>query len=243
MKTIKLLLVLFISTIFSSCEFLNVETSIPGMGDSDKPLEVEIPFEQIEEPDSVFITNLNSFSLKDEYNIIISSDSSYNTLKGSGGSYHNGHWTPWITIKLELYNESNHPLCFVFPGGLLFEVNNQEYQHGILISPVIIWVLPHQHRTIYLMLYCINYGKSGSDENVNYKILGITGSPEIKEIVELVKDKDINIDNYILNNDLEKFYNMTDKIQNIIWNLTNFKHKLSKEDKEYLRNIPVKENF
>jgi hypothetical protein len=241
MKSLFILLGIIIIS-FTSCLTLDVETGISGMGNDVGALEVEIPFSEFTQEDSIELLSLSSIDNKVfSLSSVIDSDTENILLKGSGGSYQNGNFHPWIIVKVIITNKSNRPRFFFFPSGLLFRTNDTEYQHGILMSDVFVWTFPYQTRTIYLSLYCINYGKHGSSEENTFTILGTTKSTKIKGLLKRLNDKEINITKYISDGNIERYEEVSDRIQTMIWNMTNHETLLSDEDIDFINNIQEKE--
>jgi len=227
---------------FTSCLTLDVNPGISGMGNDDGALEVELPFAKFTQEDSVELLSLSSVN-NEEFSLssTIESDKENTLLKGSGGSYRNGNFHSWVIVKITITNKSNRPRFFYFPAGLLFRTNNLEYQHGILMSDVFIWIFPYQTRTFYLSLYCINYGKHGSSDENTFTILGTTKSTKIKGLIKRLNNKELNISKYISEDNLERYEEVSDRVQTMIWNMTNNETLLSDEDIDFIKTIQEKE--
>ena len=244
MKTkITVLLAIFSIFITTSCLNLELETSISGMGNESGELEIDEHFEKFNQIDSVELSSIEPmnnevFSL----NTIISTDPDNTLLKGSGGSYQNNNFHAWIIIKLKVCNKTRRPLYFFLPEGLLFKVSDETYQHGILMSDEFIWILPRQCRTVYLSLYCVNKGKHGSSEDIDYTPIGTTASKRMKDLISRLTNKELNISKYIMDDNLAEYEKITDNIQNIIWGLTNDETLLSDDDIKYINSLPEKED-
>ena len=237
----KILLIFTMSYFLTSCLNLDLKTGISGMGETSGNLEVKTPFNQIPQADSIELSGLSPID-NESYNItsIIQNDTDNSLLKGAGGSFQNESFHPWIIVKITICNKSNRLRHFFFPPGLLFQVNNQEYQNGILMSPVYVYVFPYQCRTINLLLFCINKSRHGSSKEINYTILGTTNSTKMNGLIKNLEHKDINISSYISNNDIDRYNEISDRIQQMIWNMTNHETLLSDDDLKFIRNIPNK---
>jgi hypothetical protein len=97
---------------------------------------------------------------------------------------------------------------------------------------------------------CLNKGRHGSDADLSYEILGTTASGLLKDLIGYLQNKKIAIENYLIvdgteNNlksistrDFEKYKEISNHVQNLIWKLTNDGKELSQEDMEYFHSLP-----
>ena len=235
---------------FTSCEQKEeVQEGIPGMGETPGELEIKEAFVV---PEGITITGLEGLEN-------VSADASQAQLKssqfsffrrGCGGSFYNGNFVAWITVNLVFHNSGNGERCITLPQGLVFSVNKPGYQHGITVSPVRICIEGNGARTVSLYLMCINRGKTGSTADVKYTIKGTTGAKKILSLLNRLKDRKLDWQDYVGSltsaqlksvnaEDLAKYKEIADEIQNDIWTITNDEKDLSQEQIEYIESIPM----
>ena len=227
-KFSRLLLVITILGLgFNSCEKTEVAGDIPGMGNSSGKLEaVAYDFNE----DLVFSPiigvgeNLKSASADD---VVIEG-----VAQGSGY---------WVVINFTITNTNTSEWrSAYFRAGTVFEVNLPGYQNAISLAPIVICLSPGEVREITLYLYCLNYGKSDSDNSASYKILGVTESELMMELVNALQGKMVNYEDYMIyyGEGASSFYNdVKDKLQEIVWHITNG-DGMTAEDHEYINSLP-----
>ena len=169
--------------------------------------------------------------------------------RGCGGSHYGGDFKVWIRVKLDVQNTSNNKMCFNIPAGTVFQVSDPSYQNGMTISPIQICVESQGFCNVELWLMCLNRGKDGSEANVSYKILGVTGNARMWNLVRRLKNKRCNIEWYLnieesaklksaTDAEIEKYKEMADHIQNAIWQITNDGQDLTQEQIDYFDSLP-----
>ena len=223
MKSKRFLIVILIisSGLFFSCEKSDTNNkeepgNIPGMGNAGGQLEVVAPFvlpEGIslvgeikgfgdsEVPLSGAAVPINN-RVKDYYNPVL----------GSGGQ--------WLALELIFSNASSVNQEFVIPGGCVFEVQQDGYQHGVALQDVRIHVLGNNQIQIKLYLYCINKGKKGSSSVTTYVIRGVSTSEWIAKLVLALEYKKIDVSDFTPE-EMEEYTRITTAIQEIVWAITN----------------------
>jgi hypothetical protein len=249
-KFINLFFILALVAIgFTSCEEKEeTPNGIPGMGYTPGELEIEKPFVV---PEGITITGLEGLEdVPTDVQTQLKSSQYRFFRRGCGGSFFRHNFRAWITVKLIFQNSSSDKRCITLPPGLVFEVNKPGYQHGITIAPIEVCIKGNSASTVSLYLMCINKGKDGSDTNVKYSIKGVTGAKKILRLINRLKNKKVNWQDYINSlpsthlkstnaDEIEKYREVADAIQNDIWTLTNDGVDLSKEQIEYIESIPM----
>jgi hypothetical protein len=158
---------------------------------------------------------------------------------GSGGKM--------IKLKLTLLNSGNTPRTIYFPKGLLWKCNVSGYQHAIMLQTTWICLRPNSQKTIIMDLYCINYGLSPSDHHSTFQILGISNSRVIGKLIEIIGWRKINYEmihgSFYYNTKsaalAPTYEQITERMQSIVWNLTNNGKDISAEDQAFIESIPV----
>ncbi len=255
----KLTSILFIASLFligfTSCEKQGEEPgNIPGMGNTPGELQIK---EEFKAPEGVVMDT----KLQGVEETTVESIFSQNKLKstnsgwgffGCGGSNWQGDFTLWVIVKLIAQNTNDDEMCFTIPTGTVFEVSDQEYQNGIVISPIEICIEPHSSCEVNLVLMCLNKGKTGSKSDVFYTLLGVTASQTMWNLLNLLQGKMCNIENYLYaspsaklkaesEGDIEEYKDIADHIQNAIWQLTNDGKELTEDQIQYFQSLPDKE--
>jgi hypothetical protein len=146
-----------------------------------------------------------------------------------------GNGGQWIKLKLTISNNHGSPRTLFFPQGLVFKVNNAEYQHGILLQWTWFVVKAHSTRTIYLNLFCVNKGRHGSSSDVQYTMAGITQSALMWKLLNRIGWRKINCEHYFYPKDglksagslkseedlVEHYEEISELLQDAVWSVTN----------------------
>lgn len=234
-KNLLLLLVAFSLVIFNSCEKSNSDElgQIPGMGNTDGELQIKSPFVMpnginiIGEVTGVKIPGTKSGELKPA----IDSKSAYECY-GSGR---------YVRLKITLLNTKNYPLTVFFPKGLMWQCNFGNFQHALQIQTSWVCLQANSSRTIVVDLYCVNLGIPSPDETGTYKILGVTSSKVMWNLLNLIGWKRVNYEMYNFSKGTKSgptYDEITEKLQTIVWNLTNNGIDITEQDKEFINSIP-----
>ncbi|BAX82613.1 hypothetical protein [Labilibaculum antarcticum] len=221
--------------IFVSCDKENIDEqdlpgNIPGMGNAGGELEV---IEAFEMPEGLsFDGEITGY---DASQIIVDKGNvtSQNSVKslsiqiaGSGGEY--------IAILVGINNNTDQPIPYVIKKGTVFACSEDGYQNGICVKEIVFYIPANSRLQLIVQLYCANAGAEGSDSNVTYKQRGVTSSLNMMEIIDALKSKQVNIDEF---QDLTKYYLWRTKIQAIIWSCTNG-GGVSSESWDFIDSLP-----
>jgi hypothetical protein len=225
-----------LTLMLGSCKKENSDAlgKIQGMGNTGGNLQVKAPFTLPQGISLVGdITGLPKATTKSQ-----STTSTVTSCFGSGGKM--------IKLKLTLLNTGNSPRTVFFPKGLLWECNTSGYQHAICLQTSWVCLKANETRTILLDLYCVNYGLSQSDEKAIYKILGICNSQVIGNLLNLIGWKKINYEMIFgyfggtkgVSVTVPTYDEITTRMQDIVWNLTNNGKDISTDDEAFIQSIP-----
>lgn len=215
----KLLLYVFVVLlgIFTACTEESKETELPGeisgMGETDGDLEIASQFvlpDGIEYNGDIVGVDVTSSSAALESENLKSGDVE-EFERGSGGQY--------IAVTLRFINNNAEDKEVVIPAGCLFQCLEDGYQHGILLQKVRITIKASSKVKIKLNLYCINYGRDGSNVNLRYVIKGVTGSDLMGKLVTFVAGKKIDVSYFTL--DMDSYKDFIGEIQDLVWAITN----------------------
>lgn len=231
MRTLSKLL-LIIATIglgFNSCEKEKIEVAgeIPGMGNSGGVLEATVYdfHEDLVLSSIVGVGDELKSTSDDEVHIEA-------VAQGSGDNV-------VITLTITNNNTSEWRSAY-FRAGSVFEVNLEGYQNGILLAPVVVCLSPGEVRTVTLFSFCLNKGKSDSDNSASYKLLGVTQSVPMMELVDALQGKMVNYEHYMIyyGSGASSSYNdVKDMLQEIVWRITNG-DGMTQEDRDFISSLP-----
>lgn len=234
----KIILLLFaISLIgFNSCEKSNSDTpgQIDGMGADKGKLQVKEPFKI---PDGIHIvgniTGIDNPVSKSEVLKPVDFSKSTTSYYGSG---------IYVKLKVTLLNSTNIPRTVFFPKGLLWECKDRSSQHGLQCQTTWVCLAPNTSRTIVIDLYCANNPLPAPGLTVQYNILGITSSKTIWNLLNLIGWRMVNYE-MIFNSHKgvqsgPTYDQITERLQLIVHNLTDFGIELSADDKAFIESIP-----
>lgn len=219
-----------LTLVLGSCTKANLDSTgkIQGMGNTPGNLEVKAPF-----------TLPQGITLIGDISGLPKSGAKGKDPKS--GSYSNYGSGKMIKLKLTLLNTGNIAKTVFFPKGLLWECNVSGYQHAICLQTTWCNLKANEQRTIVMDLYCVNYGLSSSDDKSIYKILGISDSKVIGNLLNLIGWRKINYEMIYGNSKgvLSPTYDeITSRMQDIVWNLTNNGKDITAEDQAFIESIP-----
>ena len=220
----------------------SVKISMPGLGNSDQDI-TGTPWNK---PDGITVGNISGYdgskSLEvfnnsglDKKSYDFSEENQVNIIQKDGsetyGPFGSGYY---VQILVPLTNSKMSNTLVEFQAGTIFQCSSTKYQNGLLIKKVSFVVPANSTKSIILYLYCSNFSRHASDSEARYDRIIVCTYPPILELCELFKNKKVNIEEP--NNDY--YSSQVGKIQNIVWNLTQFGIKPSTSDKEWINSIP-----
>ena len=142
-----------------------------------------------------------------------------------------------VLILVRLKNTTSRQIDVEFPAGLVFESSNAKYQHGILIKKTKVSV-PVGGNDVILMMYCGNANREMPDSSVKFLKPVVTNSKLLLYLCDLVKNKRINIEENIeTNEEMGKYFVIAEKLQEIVWKVTDYGQMPDKADQDYISSI------
>ena len=139
---------------------------------------------------------------------------------GQGGSCEHGSGGQWVSLDLTFVNTTDLLKEIALPAGLVFECEQENYQHGILLQEVMIKIKGRGAVNIKLNLYCLNKGLDGSDVTLTYQLRGIASSKHMGHLTTKLEGKKIDIIHF--NEEAREDYeHMIDRLQDLVWAITN----------------------
>ncbi|AWO02111.1 hypothetical protein DLD77_10600 [Chitinophaga alhagiae] len=126
----------------------------------------------------------------------------------------------YVDVCIALFNSGGTDITLVIPAGLVILADEEEYQHGMVVQETRILLKAGQITRCTLGAYCINASKSSSSSSTTYAIGPITGSVLIRELLDLLKNKKINVEDYPA--DDEAYSEAVGTVQSAVWGITDF---------------------
>lgn len=234
-----LLYITLISVIgLTSCEKIlqEVPGNIPGMGESNKKLEIKEAFAL---PDGIGITGSITGIEEDDTKLLVD----YKPVYGAKSSSYFGSGK-LVRLTLTLVNSKDVARTVYFPKGLVWECQTDGFQHGLQIQTTWISLHPNTTRNIVIDLYCGNLGLPGPTTQTSYKILGVTSSTVLWRLLDKVGWKKVNYE--MINGKYAKgeategptYDQITERFQAMIHNLTDRGLDITQEDLLFINSIP-----
>lgn len=226
---------LVLAVLFTACQKEKVEMEeageIPGMGNAGGELEAT-PYAFHEDLQIGDLTGVGSYlkSGASDVDVVIQG-----VAQGSGEE---------VIVTFEITNSNTEEWrSAYFRAGTVIEVDLPGYQNGILLAPVIVCLSPGETRIVTLYFYCVNRGLENSDGSASYKIVGVTESELMLELVTALAGKMVNYEHYMLyyqpREEAAEFYmGVKQMLQEIIWRITNGEG-MTTDDYDYVGGLPV----
>ena len=222
---------------FSSCEKNIPEAPgrIPGLGNTPGEIDIKQPFVL---PDGISaigeISGIENPNAKGGELKPVNDSKSVLPRFGSGFA---------VRLKLTILNSRNNPRTVFFPKGLIWKCVDNDYQHGIQCQTTWFCLAPNEMRTIYIDLYCGNLGIPAPDSDGKYKILGVTSSKVLWDLLNLIGWRKINYEMIYASisgkgDGSPTYEEITQRLQTIVHNLTNRGIAISADDEAFILSIP-----
>ncbi|MCZ4693998.1 hypothetical protein [Ancylomarina euxinus] len=248
MRKIKFILItlMFLSGTIISCEKNDSQSkeepgNIPGMGDAGGELEIAAPFVlppgisivgEVRGAGDSSVSLVGENFLRSESNL-----KDYEGMYGSGGQ--------WVLLNMVFENTTKEDQEVIIPAGCVFEYNRDDnetddnnYQNGICLQEIRITIFGSTQLNVVLFLYCVNKGKEGSSSLVSYIIRGTSTSELIDFLVDALRYKMIDINDFAPE-EMDEYNSITDRIQEIVWAITNGSG-LTQADKDFIDDLSDK---
>lgn len=111
-----------------------------------------------------------------------------------------------VRLCLQFTNTTQQPITVRFPEGLIFISLSDETQNGLLLKLETFEVPPGPY-SVDLLLACLNANRDVTAPGDDYTLGPVTTDPDVKELLDLVKDKELTADTSPI-------------VQNALWNIT-----------------------
>jgi len=144
-----------------------------------------------------------------------------------------------VMLEFSFVSHLDKDTVLVFPGGLTFRSNDLEDQNGILLQDVSIALAKGDSCKTLMLTYCINADRHASSETSSYAFGPITNAKPMVELINLLKNKVINIDTTGEGWLAEGFMDAAINLQEAVWNVTDW-DGLTQADRDYIKSLPSK---
>lgn len=145
----------------------------------------------------------------------------------------------YVRLALNLKNSTSSEKRFEIPAGLIIKSRSGHYQNGVLLKKVTITIPANSTKLLDLHMYCGNASKSSSSSSEQYDFAVVTNSRIIHDLINKLKNKKINIEQYNVQEDYSSdYWDIVDELQDILWALTDSSQGLSESELKYLEELP-----
>lgn len=152
-----------------------------------------------------------------------------------------------IKLKMILLNATDVARTVYFPRGLIIKNSMPQNHNAIVLQTTWVVVKPNTQREITLELYCVNEALFHATESEPYNFHGVAVSSTINELLDIIDGRKINYEMIYGTFDGKKseiksgpsYEEITERLQQIVWNLTDFGVGISAEDKAFIESIPT----
>ncbi len=145
----------------------------------------------------------------------------------------------YVRVRINLKNTTSSNRKVELPAGLVIKSRSGTYQNGVLLKKTSIDIPANKTILLDLHMYCGNAAKSSSSPSEKYDLAVISNSSSLHDLINRLKNKKINIEQYFKETDgMDKYEDIVAFLQNILWNVTDSESGLLDDDIEYINSIP-----
>lgn len=142
----------------------------------------------------------------------------------------------WAPVVFTLKNSTTAAIKVTFPARLILRPRNNQYQNLVLLKEASVTIPSQQAYFIVLVMYCGNMNRFGLD-GTGYEWGVISNSATLTDFTDRLVHKQINVEDFAGSYDIN-YSNRWQKLQDILWNLTDNGVALSDADKQWIAAIP-----
>ena len=143
----------------------------------------------------------------------------------------------FVTLAVEIKNETDATKNLLFPAGLIVKSRSGDYQNGVLLKKTEVSIPGNTTQLVVLLMYCGNAKKSPSSTAEFYDFAVVSNSSTIHDLIDRLKNKKINYEDFS-DDTSSVFTDQVFRIQDILWQLTDFPDGLSEDDISYINELP-----
>lgn len=96
-----------------------------------------------------------------------------------------------VRLCLSVRNKTEEPVTVTLPAGLIFVSQDEKIQNGLLIRDEAFVLAAGETFIFNLALFCLNEDRAVTKAKDKYKIGPVSEDVDIKELMELLQDKDL----------------------------------------------------
>jgi len=141
----------------------------------------------------------------------------------------------FVLVSMEFVNKTDKDTLLVFPAGLTFESTSTEDQNGMLIQNTQVSLTKGGTCNTLFYAYCTNEHRSGSSIESKYAFGPICNAAPIRELIDLLKNKKVNLDP----GEAPSILGPIGVIQDCLWKITDGEG-LSADDKRAIQALEDK---
>jgi len=145
----------------------------------------------------------------------------------------------FVRLALRLKNTTSAKKTIELPAGLIIKSRTGRYQHGVLLKKTSFTIDANESVLTDLYMYCGNVQKSSSSIAEKYDLSVISNSSSLHELIDLLKNKKINIEQYLgQENGFYDYSGHVGVIQNCLWSITDSKVGLTDSNYKDIEELP-----
>jgi len=153
-----------------------------------------------------------------------------------GGNFAAEIGSGWLPFKVTLRNTTTAAIKVTFPARLIIQSLDKKHQNGVLLKDTSITIPSQTTYVIALITYCGNRDVYTMDD-VAYGWGVVSNSATLTDLTDRLVHKQINAEDFAYAYD-PNYYTRYEKLQDILWNLTDNGVPLSDADKQWIASIP-----
>lgn len=145
----------------------------------------------------------------------------------------------YVDLLIPLRNTRSTPVEVTIPAATIIVSRAGNTQNGVLIKKVVFTIAANSEYHLCLSMYCGNLSRGTAGLSDVYVLGVVSDAKPLLELCDLVKNKKINIEEFNRSNssDQSAYNEQTDKLQHIVWNVTDFTG-ITNSDKSYINSLP-----
>ena len=145
----------------------------------------------------------------------------------------------YVRLAIKLKNSTGANKTIELPAGLILKSVSGTYQNGVLIKKTSVTIPANKTILLDLSMYCGNSSKSASSSSEKYVFSVVTNSAPVQDLINRLKNKKINIEQFAKTDDAIEIYDtQISIIQSLLWQITDGEEGLTEYDYETIDNIP-----
>jgi hypothetical protein len=151
---------------------------------------------------------------------------------GSGEGY--------VDLLITLQNTRSTAVEVTIPAATIFVSKAGDTQNGVLIKKVVFTIPAGSVYRLCLSMYCGNLSRGTAHRGDIYVFGVVSDAKALLDLCDRVKNRKINIEEFSRTSSTDKsiYDTQAEKLQSIVWQITDFSGKLSDSDISYINSLP-----